>query len=64
MSANAKAPAHNPFDDEAPTTQRQRLPEASERDDECELSAADLFLQDLDEPDEWLTPEPRPVPRA
>jgi hypothetical protein len=64
MSANAKAPAVSPFDDEAPTTQRQRLPEEGERDDECELSAADLFLADLDEPDEWLTPEPRRVPNA
>jgi hypothetical protein len=62
MSANAKAPAYNPFDDEAPTTERQRLPEGDERSDECELSAADLFLLDLDEPEEWLTPEPRRVP--
>jgi hypothetical protein len=52
------------FDDETPTTQRQRLPPPELRDDEHELSQADLFLADLDDPDEVLTPEPRRVPRA
>jgi hypothetical protein len=55
MSANGKAPLTSTlFDDEAPTTQRQKLPEAGSaaigEDLECELSAADLFLTDLDDP--------------
>ena len=66
MSSNAKAPLTSTlFDDEAPTTQRRKLPDAEELeldvDVECEMSAP--FLDDLVEDDERPTFDSLP-PRA